>query len=77
MPHLYILCLGRYEPQKTVKLCYPVHLPKVHDFIAALGHQEHNFYLMKTTTNDCYGENTIFRWQIYRIMRAVKKGKAT
>ena len=77
VPHPYFLCLGCYVPWKTVKFCYPVHLPKVHDFIAALGHQEHKFYLMKTTTNDCYGENIIFRCQIYRFMRAVKEGKST
>ena len=50
-------------------------MANVWDFTPAQGGKE--FKLIKTTTDECYGVNTLSRSQIYRFIQAVKGGKET
>lgn len=50
-------------------------MSNVRDFVAALARGGKDFNFIKTTTDDCYGENTLSRSQIYRIIKVVKEGK--
>ena len=50
-------------------------MANVRDFVATLAHGGKEFKFIKTTTDECYGANTLSRSQIYRIIQAVKEGK--
>jgi len=47
------------------------------DFVAALASGGKDYNFIKSTTDDCYGEKTLSRSQIYKIMKTVKEGGDT
>jgi len=59
---LYLLRPTSQAGWYTVMLCYPRqqhHVASARDFVLALASGGKDFNFIKTTTDDCYGENTL------------------